>query len=216
MAKQTNGRANSYIIYRTIHETVMEDFTPEQVYEFYKLVGDYMLNGNKEAKSSDKLVNVFFKAIRTNLDKAEERHKQAIENGLKGAEYGKLGGAPKGNQNARKKKSENNPKSTPKQPLEIETEKENEIEREIKIKKESKIEREQEGYLVNSHLSNLDFYKDTGSGTQKEYSASFNEKDKEDFASSISLDDFDDLDECAASMDLNRYWEKRLKMGLGM
>ena len=39
----------------------------------------------------------------------------SVENGKKGAEYGKLGGAPKGNQNARK----NNPQSTPKQPLDV-------------------------------------------------------------------------------------------------
>ena len=39
----------------------------------------------------------------------------SVENGKKGAEFGKLGGAPKGNQNARK----NNPQSTPKQPLDV-------------------------------------------------------------------------------------------------
>ena len=39
----------------------------------------------------------------------------SVENGKKGAEYGKLGGAPKGNQNARK----NNPQSTPKRPLDV-------------------------------------------------------------------------------------------------
>ena len=39
----------------------------------------------------------------------------SVENGKKGAEFGKLGGAPKGNQNARK----NNPQSTPKRPLDV-------------------------------------------------------------------------------------------------
>ena len=39
----------------------------------------------------------------------------SVENGKKGAEFGKLGGAPKGNQNARK----NNPQSTLKQPLDV-------------------------------------------------------------------------------------------------
>ena len=39
----------------------------------------------------------------------------SVVNGKKGAEFGKLGGAPKGNQNARK----NNPQSTPKQSLDV-------------------------------------------------------------------------------------------------
>ena len=38
-----------------------------------------------------------------NLDSARRRYMASVENGKKGAEYGKLGGAPKGNQNARKK-----------------------------------------------------------------------------------------------------------------
>jgi hypothetical protein len=38
-----------------------------------------------------------------NLDSAKRRYMASVENGKKGAEYGKLGGAPKGNQNARKK-----------------------------------------------------------------------------------------------------------------
>ena len=40
----------------------------------------------------------------------------SVENGKKGAEYGKLGGAPKGNQNARKKQPLNQPQ---KQPLDV-------------------------------------------------------------------------------------------------
>ena len=50
-----------------------------------------------------------------NLDSARRRYMASVENGKKGAEYGKLGGAPKGNQNARK----NNPQLTPKQPLDV-------------------------------------------------------------------------------------------------
>ena len=40
----------------------------------------------------------------------------SVENGKKGAEYGKLGGVPKGNQNARKKQPLNQPQ---KQPLDV-------------------------------------------------------------------------------------------------
>ena len=41
--------------------------------------------------------------VKPNLDSARRRYMASVENGKKGAEYGKLGGAPKGNQNARKK-----------------------------------------------------------------------------------------------------------------
>ena len=134
MSLNSNDNANSFIIYRTHYEALMEDFTPEQVYEFIRITGDYMLNGNRDVKSPDKMVNAFFKGVRGSLDAAEKRHRQAVENGKKGAEYGRLGGAKEGNQNARKKQPQNDPQSTPKQPLE--TEIENEIEKEIKIKNE--------------------------------------------------------------------------------
>lgn len=58
---------------------------------------------------------VLFTAYRPQIDANNKRY----ENGCKGAEYGKLGGAPKGNQNARKQpkttppKPQNNPKTTP-------------------------------------------------------------------------------------------------------
>jgi hypothetical protein len=44
-----------------------------------------------------------------NLDSARRRYMASVENGKKGAEYGKLGGAPKGNQNARKKQPQKQP-----------------------------------------------------------------------------------------------------------
>ena len=53
--------------------------------------------------------------VNPNLYSDCKRYEASVENGKKGAEFGKLGGAPKGNQNARK----NNPQSTPKQPLDV-------------------------------------------------------------------------------------------------
>ena len=49
------------------------------------------------------MVNVIMAMAKPNLDSARRRYMASVENGKKGAEYGKLGGAPKGNQNARKK-----------------------------------------------------------------------------------------------------------------
>ena len=77
-------------------------------------IRDYALDGVDE-ESSSPMVNVIMELAKPNLDSARRRYMASVENGKKGAEYGKLGGAPKGNQNARK----NNPQSTPKRPLDV-------------------------------------------------------------------------------------------------
>ena len=77
-------------------------------------IRDYALEGNEE-ESESPMVNVIMALAKPNLDSARRRYMASVENGKKGAEFGKLGGAPKGNQNARK----NNPQSTPKQPLDV-------------------------------------------------------------------------------------------------
>ena len=77
-------------------------------------IRDYALDGVDE-ESSSPMVNVIMELAKPNLDSAKRRYMASVENGKKGAEFGKLGGAPKGNQNARK----NNLQSTPKQPLDV-------------------------------------------------------------------------------------------------
>ena len=77
-------------------------------------IRDYALEGNEE-ESESPMVNVIMALAKPNLDSAKRRYMASVENGKKGAEFGKLGGAPKGNQNARK----NNPQSTLKQPLDV-------------------------------------------------------------------------------------------------
>ena len=77
-------------------------------------IRDYALDGVDE-ESSSPMVNVIMELAKPNLDSARRRYMVSVENGKKGAEYGKLGGAPKGNQNARK----NNSQLTPKQPLDV-------------------------------------------------------------------------------------------------
>ncbi len=77
-------------------------------------IKDYALEGVDE-ESSSPMVNVIMALAKPNLDSARRRYMASVENGKKGTEFGKLGGAPKENQNARK----NNPQSTPKQPLDV-------------------------------------------------------------------------------------------------
>ena len=65
-------------------------------------IRDYALEGIEE-ESDYPMVNVIMSLAKPNLEAARRRYEASVENGKKGAEYGKLGGAPKGNQNARKK-----------------------------------------------------------------------------------------------------------------
>ena len=78
-------------------------------------IRDYALEGVDE-ESSSPMVNVIMAMAKPNLDSAKRRYMASVENGKKGAEYGKLGGAPKGNQNARKKQPLKQPQ---KQPLDV-------------------------------------------------------------------------------------------------
>ena len=78
-------------------------------------IRDYALEGVDE-ESSSPMVSVIMAMAKPNLDSAKRRYMASVENGKKGAEYGKLGGAPKGNQNARKKQPLIQPQ---KQPLDV-------------------------------------------------------------------------------------------------
>ena len=71
-------------------------------------IRDYAIEGVDE-ESSSPMVNVIMAMAKPNLDSAKRRYMASVENGKKGAEYGKLGGAPKGNQNARKKQPQKQP-----------------------------------------------------------------------------------------------------------
>ena len=91
-------------------------------------IRDYALEGNEE-ESESPMVNVIMELAKPNLDSARRRYMASVENGKKGAEFGKLGGAPKGNQNARK----NNPQSTPKQPLDVDVNDDVEVDENEKV-----------------------------------------------------------------------------------
>ena len=71
-------------------------------------IRDYALEGIDE-ESQSPYVNIILAMAKPNLDSARRRYMASVENGKKGAEFGKLGGAPKGNQNARKKQPQKQP-----------------------------------------------------------------------------------------------------------
>jgi hypothetical protein len=82
--------------------SAMKHLSDAEFRECMLKISDYALDGVDE-ESSSPMVNVIMELVKPNLDAANKRYDACVENGKKGAEYGKLGGAPKGNQNARKK-----------------------------------------------------------------------------------------------------------------
>lgn len=81
----------------------------ENQLQVYRAVMEYALNG--EILEVDTVTSAIFTLIRPQIDANNKRY----VNGGKGAGHGKKGGAPKGNQNARKttNQPQNNPKTTP-------------------------------------------------------------------------------------------------------
>ena len=106
-------KKRSFVFYDSFL-SAMKHLNDSEFRECVMKIRDYALEGVDE-ESSSPMVNVIMAMAKPNLDSARRRYMASIENGKKGAEFGKLGGAPKGNQNARK----NNPQSTPKQPLDV-------------------------------------------------------------------------------------------------
>ena len=112
MIKKNEKR--SFVFYDSFLEA-MKHLNDAEFRECVLKIRDYALDGVDE-ESSSPMVNVIMAMAKPNLDSARRRYMASVENGKKGAEYGKLGGAPKGNQNARKKQPLIQPQ---KQPLDV-------------------------------------------------------------------------------------------------
>ena len=104
--KKDNGK-KSFVFYDSFLEA-MKHLNDAEFRECVLRIRDYALDGVDE-ESSSPMVNVIMELAKPTLDSARRRYMASVENGKKGAEYGKLGGAPKGNQNARKKQPQKQP-----------------------------------------------------------------------------------------------------------
>ena len=104
---------DSFIFYRSFWEALRQ--CPDDVrLRLYDAITDYALNFNKP-DGLDGIAAIVFPLIEPQITANNKRY----INGLKGREFGSLGGAPKGNKNASKttpKGNKNNPKQQPKQP----------------------------------------------------------------------------------------------------
>ena len=101
MSKIKDNEKKSFVFYDSFL-LAMKHLNDAEFRECVLRIRDYALDGVDE-ESSSPMVNVIMELAKPNLDSARRRYMASVENGKKGAEYGKLGGAPKGNQNARKK-----------------------------------------------------------------------------------------------------------------
>ena len=101
MSKSKDNEKKSFVMYASFLEA-MKYLNDAEYRECMTMISEYACKGIEE-KSSSPSVNIIFEMAKPNLNAANKRYDACVENGKKGAEYGKLGGAPKGNQNARKK-----------------------------------------------------------------------------------------------------------------
>lgn len=105
MTKKNEKR--SFVMYDSFLEA-MKHLNDSEFRECVMKIRDYALEGIDE-ESQSPYVNIILAMAKPNLDSAKRRYMASVENGKKGAEFGKLGGAPKGNQNARKKQPQKQP-----------------------------------------------------------------------------------------------------------
>ena len=101
MSKIKDNGKNSFVFYDSFL-SAMKHLNDAEFRECVLKIRDYALEGIDE-ESQSPYVNIILAMAKPNLDSARRRYMASVENGKKGAEFGKLGGAPKGNQNARKK-----------------------------------------------------------------------------------------------------------------
>ena len=100
MTRKSNEK-RSFVFYASFLEA-MEHLNDSEFRECTLRISNYAFDGIDE-KSDSPNINIIMAMAKPNLDASGRRYEASVENGKKGAEYGKLGGAPKGNQNARKK-----------------------------------------------------------------------------------------------------------------
>ena len=103
-------KRDSFIFYRSFHEALKQ--LPDDVrLQLYDAIAEYALSGGESKPMLSGVALSLWILIEPQLRANIQRY----NNGKKGGDYGKLGGAPKGNKNATraKKQLQNNPKTTP-------------------------------------------------------------------------------------------------------
>jgi len=89
-------RKKAFIIYASALKA-MEYLNDAEFRECVLKMADYSMNGVEESGSTA-MVDMVLRMAYPNLDASRKRHEAAIENGMKGAAYGKRGGRPRKNE----------------------------------------------------------------------------------------------------------------------
>jgi hypothetical protein len=90
--KYGNGRNDSFVFYKSYRDIINELPKDEQL-GMLRAVLDYGLDG-KEPKNFEGYLKAIFLSMKTNIDFSNARYRACVENGKKGATFGKLGGRP--------------------------------------------------------------------------------------------------------------------------
>ena len=104
---------NSFLFYRSFMEAI--ETIPDELKkaQAYKVIVEYGLDRKEPDINEDLVVKVIFKQAKPQIDASIKRYDNCVKNG-------KQGGAPKGNKNAMKKTTKeqprNNQETTKKQP----------------------------------------------------------------------------------------------------
>ncbi|MBR1488445.1 MAG: hypothetical protein IJ603_06140 [Bacteroidales bacterium] len=105
----SSARRESFIFYRSFYDAISH-CPPDMQSALYRAVASYGLDRIEPDFSDNQMAAAIWTLIRPQLDANYKRYL----NGCEGGKFGHLGGAPKGNDNARKdKQPQNNPKTTP-------------------------------------------------------------------------------------------------------
>lgn len=137
MARNEESK-KGFVIYASVFEA-LEGASDAEFRECILKMKDYAFDGTK-ANGSTFGVNATLMMAYPTIEAAQKRHLIAVSNGNKGKDFGKDGGAPIGNQNARKHPQ--NPKTTPKQPLDIDIDKDVDNEKDIYSDKNNYVEKD--------------------------------------------------------------------------
>lgn len=93
--------SDSFVFYRSFDEVISQIPEPETQLKFYKAIVDYGLNDT--TTDFPYPLNLLFIQMCASISSAKAKHDKRVEAGRNGGKKSKGGGAPKGNQNAKRK-----------------------------------------------------------------------------------------------------------------
>ena len=133
MAQNEN---KAFIMYDSFIKA-MKNLNGDDFKECVLAMADYAINGI-EPTSENPMIKIILTMALPNIDAAQKRHLQAVENGSKGKEFGKQGGRPR-KEETPEQYHQRKLEETPKKPLKKERKEEIKNEIEIKTKIDNKV-----------------------------------------------------------------------------